>query len=304
VTKFFATDKQRRQIDGMFKSYVDRKFVDLLKRDPSKIKLGGERKEISVFFSDIAGFSTFSESMEPEEIVEVLNKYLGAMTEIILEYDGTLDKYIGDAVMAFWNAPMNLEDHATLACVSALMQRKRLYELREDWVKQGYPEIDCRMGINTGQIVHANMGSTLRKNYTLMGDPVNLSARFEPLNKDFGTNIIIGERTYELAKEDIVVRPLGKVQVKGRSEPVKFFELVGLVGDVETSALNKIDTFTSGLQKFYEGDFLAAKDFFEVILTAFPEDGPALKYIKLCNHYIQEMPDLKAWTGTYVQTSK
>ncbi|MCD4656149.1 MAG: CHASE2 domain-containing protein, partial [Planctomycetes bacterium] len=219
VTKFFATDKQRKQIDGMFKNYVDRRFVELLKRDPSMIKLGGERKEISVFFSDIAGFSTFSESMQPEEIVDVLNKYLGAMTEIILEYDGTLDKYIGDAVMAFWNAPMNLPDHATRACISAIIQRKRLLILQREWVEQGYPEIDCRMGINTGQIVHANMGSSLRKNYTLIGDPVNLAARFEPLNKDFGTNIIIGERTYELAKEQIVVRPLGKVQVKGRSEP-------------------------------------------------------------------------------------
>ncbi len=304
VTKFFATDKQRKQIDGMFKNYVDRRFVELLKRDPSMIKLGGDRKEISVFFSDIAGFSTFSEKMQPEEIVEVLNKYLGAMTEIILEYDGTLDKYIGDAVMAFWNAPMNLSDHATRACISAIIQRKRLHILRQEWVEQGYPEIDCRMGINTGQIIHANMGSSLRKNYTLIGDPVNLAARFEPLNKDFGTNIIIGERTFELAKEHIVVRPLGKVQVKGRTEPVSFFELVAMAGDVDDAEMTKIETFTQGLQKYFEGDFQNAKKLFETVLKDFPDDGPSLKYLKLSNYYIENPPEIATWTGTYVQTNK
>ncbi len=304
ITRIFTTDKERKQIDGMFKNYVDQRFVEILKKDPSKINLGGERKEITVFFSDIAGFSTFSEKLAPETLVEVLNEYLGAMTDIILEYDGTLDKYVGDAIMAFWNAPIDIPQHAARACFAALDQRKKLLTMQKGWLERGLPKIDCRMGLNTGQILHANMGSRLRKNYTLIGDAVNLAARFEPLNKDFKTKIIIGERTYELAKDAIHVRPLGKVQVKGRKESVAFYELLAKAGELETDIFNLAAEFGDALRYYFDAEFDKALEKFEKILAQHPEDGPSQTYAELCKLYLANPPDKQSWTGVFVQTHK
>ena len=226
------------------------------------------------------------------------------MTEIILEYDGTLDKYIGDAVMAFWNAPIDIPQHASRACFAALDQRNKLIELQKDWLKSGYPKIDCRMGLNTGQILHANMGSSLRKNYTLIGDAVNLGARFEPLNKDFGTRIIIGERTYELAKDAIDVRPLGKVQVKGREQIVTFYELLSKAGEQTKEIFHLVSKFAEGLRYYFDARFEKARKILQEILDEFPEDGPSKRYLSLCKEYIANPPDKKTWTVIYIQTTK
>ncbi|MGE0435316.1 MAG: adenylate/guanylate cyclase domain-containing protein, partial [Planctomycetota bacterium] len=304
ITRALTVDQERRLIDNLFKSYMDKRFVEMLKQDPDKLQLGGEKREITVFFSDIAGFSAVSEDLTPEQLVALLNEYLGEMTEVILRYDGTLDKYIGDAIMAFWNAPVDINDAAAKACWAAIEQRERLLVLQQGWAARGLPMVDCRMGINTGMIVHGNMGSDLKKNYTLMGDSVNLAARFEPLNKDFATNIIIGEATFRLAEHAIESRRLGRVRVKGRHQPVLFYELLGRKGDVPAATMEMVGTFHRALDAYFDGRFEVARERFTAALTLIPEDGPSRVYLALTEKCIASPPDRTTWDGVYEQLTK
>ena len=304
ITRALTVDQERRLIDNLFKSYMDKRFVEILKQDPDKLLLGGEKREITVFFSDMAGFSAVSEELSPEELVALLNEYLGAMTEVILRYDGTLDKYIGDAIMAFWNAPVSIDDHAAKACWAAIEQRERLLALQAGWRARGLPAVDCRMGINTGMIVHGNMGSDLKKNYTLMGDSVNLAARYEPLNKDFGTHMIIGETTWRLAEPTIEWRRLGRVRVKGRHQPTQFYELIGRKDDVPAATMEMVEIFHRGLDAYFDGNFDSARNLFTQALQLIPEDGPSKVYLGLSQQHLANPPDPTKWDGVYDQTSK
>jgi class 3 adenylate cyclase/CHASE2 domain-containing sensor protein len=307
VAKAFSVDRDRKQVESLFVSYLDPRIVDRLKIDPDAVRLGGERRELSIFFSDLAGFSRVSEGLEPEDLVLLLNEYLGAMTRVILDHGGTVDKYIGDAIMAFWNAPIEQRDHATRACLAALDQRQALAQLQEDWSRRGLPRLDFRAGINTGECVHGNMGSDLKKNYTLMGDEVNVAARFEPLNKEFGTRLIIGERTCELAGDAIEARRLGLVQVAGRSAPVGFFELLARSGDLDEIRAEVVSRFAEGLDAYIAGDFAAARAVFDRcdrLAEPIGGDGPSRRYRALCDTQLTEPPDARSWTGVYVQQGK
>jgi adenylate cyclase len=222
VFKVMTEEREKRKIRETFGKYVSPKVVDQLLQDPPE--LGGVDKELTVMFSDIRAFSTLSENMSPQELVNHLNVYLAAMTDIILEYGGTLDKYIGDAIMAFWGAPLSMADHAERACACALKQMEKLKELNASWPVD--KRINIGIGLNSGVMTVGNMGSNLRMNYTLMGDNVNLGSRLEGTNKEYGTNIIISEYTYGLVKDKFVVRELDNVRVKGKNKPVGIYELV------------------------------------------------------------------------------
>jgi adenylate cyclase len=232
VYRIMTEEKDKRRIRDMFGRYVSPSVVDQILQNPPE--LGGVDKELSVFFSDIRGFTTMSESMTPQQLINHLNTYLTAMTNVILEYQGTLDKYIGDAIMCFWGAPLPQADHAILACKCALRQMQVLAELNA-----GFPpdrKINIGIGINSGIMTVGNMGSQGRMNYSLTGDNVNLGARLEGTNKAYLTNIIISEYTYGLVRDQVVTRELDTIRVKGKNRPVQIYELVDVVDGLEPPA--------------------------------------------------------------------
>jgi len=227
VYRAMTEERDKQKIRETFGKYLSPKVVDQLVENPPE--LGGVDKELSVLFSDIRSFTTLSETMSPQELVNHLNTYLTAMTNVILEDGGYLDKYVGDEVMCFWGAPLPQADHALRACRCALRQMARLRELNAGW-----PEairINIGIGVNSGVMTVGNMGSPTKMNYTLMGDNVNLGARLEGTNKEYGTNIIISEYTYGLVKDKVIVRELDNIRVKGKNKPVLIYELVDMAGE-------------------------------------------------------------------------
>ncbi len=229
VYRIMTEEKDKRRIREMFGTYVSPRVVDQIIANPPE--LGGQDKDLTVLFSDIRSFTNMSENMSPQELVNHLNKYLTAMTGIILEYEGTLDKYVGDEIMCFWGAPLPQEDHALLACQSALRQMEVLRELNKNWPPDR--QINIGIGINTGIMTVGNMGSLQRMDYTLTGDNVNLAARLEPTNKLYSTNIIISEYTYGRVKDRVIARELDDIRVKGKNKPVVIYELVDVVDGLE-----------------------------------------------------------------------
>ena len=224
-------------IRSTFSKFVAQDVVDELLNNPDAIALGGARRDISVFFSDVRGFTTVSEALGPEQLVQLLNEYLSDMTEIIIDYRGTIDKYMGDAIMAFWGAPVENDDHAYAACVAALAQYQALGELQKGWSERGIPVLDIGIGLNTGPAVVGNMGSSRRMDYTIMGDTVNLGSRLEGITKTYGVKICMSEYTYERVKDRVYARELDLVRVKGKKEPVRIYELMGLVDDTDLENL-------------------------------------------------------------------
>jgi adenylate cyclase len=233
VYRILTEEKEKKVIQGMFSNYVSKSVVDELLKNPAKLELGGEDKQITVLFSDIRGFTTLSENLTPQELVAHLNEYLSAMTDLIFKYEGTLDKYVGDEIMAFWNAPIEQKNHAELACRTALEMMETLHDLNTRWPDE--KKLNIGIGMNTGIMTVGNMGSQSRMDYTLMGDSVNLGARLEGTNKIYGTNIIISEFTYESVKDRFVCRELDNIRVKGKLKPVKIFEVMDYIGEPVTA---------------------------------------------------------------------
>ncbi len=228
VYRVLTEQQEKKYIRQTFSKFVSKSVVDELLQDPEKLKLGGEKKILTVLFSDIRGFTSISEKLSPEALVEHLNEYLEAMTELVFKYDGTLDKYVGDEIMAFWGAPIPQDNHAILASKCAVEMMAKLNELNAKWTHMGKPELHIGIGLNTGDMVVGNMGSSSRMDYTLMGDNVNLGARLEGTNKVYKTDIIISEYTYEHVKDQVIIRELDLIRVKGKQLPVKIYELVDI----------------------------------------------------------------------------
>ncbi len=226
--KALTEEENVKFIRTTFSKFVSQDIVEELLNNPDAISLGGSRKEVTVFFSDVRGFTTISERLSPEALVQLLNEYLSEMTELIIDYRGTIDKYMGDAIMAFWGAPVPNDDHAYYACVAALAQAKKLEELQKKWSERNIPVLNIGIGINTGPAVVGNMGSSRRMDYTLMGDTVNLGSRLEGITKIYGVQICISEFTYERVKDRVYARELDLVRVKGKLEPVRIYQLMGL----------------------------------------------------------------------------
>ncbi len=228
VYRVLTEQREKKFIRQTFSKFVSPKVVDELIKTPDMAKLGGERKTITVLFSDIRGFTSMSEKMTPEELVDHLNTYLQAMTDIVIKYDGTLDKYVGDEIMAFWGAPVPQQDHALRACRAALEMMTKLNEMNIVWQQQKKEIIRIGIGLNTGPMVVGFVGSSSRMDYTLMGDMVNLGARLEGTNKIYSTGIIISEFTYEEVREHVIARELDLIRVKGKEKPVTIYELIDL----------------------------------------------------------------------------
>jgi adenylate cyclase len=244
--RFAMEESYSRRIRGMFSNYVTQKIVNELIRNPNLARLGGERREITVLFSDVRGFTTFSEEHSPEEVVSILNEYLGEMAQVILSWDGTLDKFIGDAIVAFWGAPLPQADHASRALGCALQMIEKLEELRAKWAAEGKTALDCGIGINTGEVLVGNIGAEGKKmEYTVIGDHVNLGARVEGLTRRYDCRLIITEYTLEKLRESLCagtfpgirVRGLEPVAVKGRAKPVIVYEVSATTGGEEATII-------------------------------------------------------------------
>jgi adenylate cyclase len=246
VYGYLTEGKEKRQIRKAFQFYLSKSVVEEVLKDPDKLKLGGVKLNATVMFSDVRGFTTISEKLSPEALVSLLNSYLTPMTDVVLKYEGTLDKYIGDAIMAIFGAPVNYPDHAARACRVCLEMMDRLHELQVGWRAQQLPDIDIGIGVNTGPVSAGNMGSLQRFDYTVMGDNVNLASRLEGINKVYGTNINVSESTFEAAKHEVYAREVDAVRVKGKHEPVKIYEVLGL-GTPSQGHADLVGEFQRGL---------------------------------------------------------
>ena len=303
-TRFYISEMgQKAMIREMFGQYLSPKVVENLVDDPRKIQLGGEEREMTAFFSDIQGFSSISERLTPTELVQLLNDYLTDMCDIILGAEGTVDKFEGDSIMAFWGAPTRQADHAKRACFAAIEMNDRLIELRVRALQKGVTPLVVRMGVNTGTMVVGNMGSKQRMNYTVMGDAVNLASRLEGANKAYGSGMMISESTYRSCEADIDVRELDRITVVGKSEPVTVYQLLNRKNLTTGVDADLVDQFSKGLELYKAGDFRRAKSEFSACLDIFADDGPALAYISRCQAYTDNPPDAD-WDGVYRLTEK
>jgi adenylate cyclase len=303
ISRFFMEEKEKKYIHSAFGRYMSPLVIEQLVNDPSKLKLGGDRKELSAFFSDLAGFSTISEKMKPGELVHLLNEYLTDMTNIVLKYDGTLDKYEGDAIMAFWGAPLDDGAHAEKCCRAALEMQARLAELRTMWAEEGRPLLTARMGINTGQMVVGNMGAEARMDYTIMGDEVNLAARLEGVNKEYGTEVIISQSTLDKCPDIFEVRELDSIRVVGKKQAVVIYELLGLKGALPEEKKEIIDLYAMGLSLYKKRKWNEAIEIFGQIFEKAPDDGPSLTYLERCLGFRIHPPG-PDWDGVHVMRSK
>src|SRR3989441_12637857 len=303
TVEYLTEGRQRRVLRAVFDKYMAAEVVDEIMRNPASIKLGGEKKELTVFFSDVAGFTTISEKLDPEDLVFLLNEYLSSMTDIILRNRGNVNKYFGDGIMALFGAPRGEPDHASRACVAALENQEALAQLRKEWAARGYPEIVARIGINSGPLVVGNMGSQARMEYTVMGDSVNLASRLEGANKFYDTLILLGPRTYELAQPDIEAREVDMLRVKGKLEPVRVEELVARTGTLSAAKQRVVGLYQDGLAANKRREFVRAKEHFEAALALDPSDGPSKVYLHRVQEYLATPPP-PDWDGVYVLQSK
>lgn len=303
VHRYLTEEKEKKKIRGAFQYYLSPAIVEEMLKNPEKLKLGGEKKELTVLFSDIRGFTSFSEQMAPEDLVKFLNEYLSQMTEIVFKYDGLLDKYMGDALMAIWGAPIEQPDHPLRACYTALDMVAELSIWREKWRIQGRPLLNIGVGINTGLMVVGNMGSEKRFDYTVMGDSVNLASRLEGLNKLYGTNIIVSEFTYFRVQEEILGRELDLVRVKGKDQPVRVYELLARTSQATPEQRKLAQKFQAALAEYKNRQWARAEFIWQSILEDFPEDEPTKLYLQRCQMLMKNPPP-PDWDGVYSLTSK
>ncbi|MBI2497280.1 MAG: adenylate/guanylate cyclase domain-containing protein [Opitutae bacterium] len=320
--RVWQEQKAKQEIKNMFGSYVSPQLVDRLIKSGEPPHLGGHLEEITAYFSDIQGFSSFSEVLPPERLVELMNEYLTACTDIVQEEGGTLDKYIGDAVVAMFGAPIALPDHAYRACVATQRVQRRLGELREKWrcEEDKWPPVvwnmQSRIGLNSGRCVIGNMGSRSRFNYTMMGDDVNLAARMESGAKSWGAYTMCTAATKQQCErhggDRVVFRPLGRIVVKGRAQAVPIHEIVGLKEWVAQETRECIEHFTAGLERYYDRDWAGAEACFNRSAALEPNvpgktpgvaSNPSIVYAGITLRYKVDPPD-KNWNGVYVMKEK
>ncbi|MEN3033370.1 MAG: adenylate/guanylate cyclase domain-containing protein [Aquificaceae bacterium] len=289
----FQTSKLKRA----FSSYLSPELLELVIKNPESLKLGGQKRYVTVLFSDLRGFTTMSESLDPEVLVNVLNRYLEPMTLIVLEERGMLDKYIGDAIMAIFNAPIEVEDHPSRACKSALRMLEKLKELNEGFRKDFGIELSIGVGINTGYAVIGNMGSSVRFDYTAIGDTVNTASRLEGLNKFYKTSIIISESTAREIEDRFLLRMLDKVAVKGKAQATTIYELM-----LPTETNMKIkELYEAALEFYFRGIFKEAERLFSLSYEQF-NDGPSLVLLERSRYLLANPPE--EWEGIYIAREK
>ena len=299
IYQFIHESKEKKFIRETFQYYLMPDIINELLSNPEKLKLGGERKKLTIMFTDIVGFTNISETMTPEELTHLMNEYLGVMTEVVMKHKGLVDKYIGDAVMAFWGAPLPNNEQESDACKCAIEMSEKIKELNERWQKNGLPTLAVRVGINTGEVVVGNMGSQKRFNYTVIGDEVNFASRLEGINNYYGTNCIVSENVVSnLKKDEFILRELDTIRVKGKNEPKKIFELVTQPNE---QTKKKIGVFETGLKSYRNRDWASAKRTFEESLS-FDNDKAAKVFLDRMNDLGNTPPS--DWNGIFDFKSK
>jgi adenylate cyclase len=327
VYRVLIEDKEKRRVRSAFGQYLSPEVIRRLLTNPQLVE--ARKTNVSVMFSDIRGFTTISEKLDAQDLALFLNEYLSDMTRIVFKHQGTLDKYIGDAVMAFWGAPFEERDHAARCCAAALEMMDRVRTLQKKWEGEGKPHLEIGIGLNTGVASVGNMGSSLRYGYTALGDAVNLTSRLEGMNKEYGTNILVTESCYEAAKNaGLVFRELDLIRVKGKLQPVTIYELIAQSSDLHTDTASahgpgangdgvngsgargaasdwpeRLEKFAAARELYCRREWGEAQRAFEEILERWPEDGPSRTYWKRCQEYLFEEPG-HSWDGVFVATSK
>jgi adenylate cyclase len=300
-------EKEKRRVRSAFGQYLSPEVIRRLLVNPQLVE--PKKTDITVMFSDIRGFTTISEKLDAQDLALFLNQYLSDMTGLVFEHHGTLDKYIGDAVMAFWGAPFEEPGHAGRACNTALKMMERVREMQKKWEAEGKPQLDIGIGLNTGVASVGNMGSALRYGYTALGDTVNLSSRLEGLNKDYGTHILVNETTYSAAKDDsLVFRELDLIRVKGKFQPVTIYELIGRAAEnsvygTPEEVSQRVDLFRKAHELYRKRRWEDAQKSFQTILDKWPDDGPSRTYWKRCQDYLFDEPP-SGWDGVFTMTHK
>lgn len=306
VWGYLSEGREKAQLKREFSTVLAPTVVEQLLKDPKLAGLGGMERELTVMFSDIRGFTSMSEKLTPEGLTQFLNEYLTPMTEILIQREGTLDKYMGDAIMAFWGAPIEQKDHAARAALATLDMMEKLEELQTKWKAEGKPPIDIGIGLNTGLMRVGFMGSERMRNYTLLGDNVNLGSRLEGTNKNYGTHIIVSETTYMAAKEAVYGRWLDAVRVKGKAQPVQIYELLGKLpktpvgpGVPPPEMRKLIDVFEAGLKSYRLQKWADAELAFNACKAMRGgNDPPSDIYLERIAHFKEEAPPPN-WDGVY-----
>ncbi len=302
--RFFSEEREKRRARETFSRFLAPAIVEQVLAEEGSLQLGGEKRDLTVLFSDIRGFTTISEKLDPRVLLELLNEYLTPMTDIIVqEHQGTLDKYIGDAIMAFWGAPQAQPDHAGRACAAALAMIARLEALRPQWRARGLPDLDVGVGINTGPMSVGFVGSQDRfYNYTVLGDAVNLASRLEGANKEYGTRIIMGASTHEHARDQVVARELDRVRVKGKREPVKVYELLAMA-PAPPELAGFMEAFSWGLSAYQAQRWEEAIARFREANALRGGDACSAKYVERCEQMRREPPGPE-WDGVFEMKNK
>jgi len=301
--QYFSEEKEKLHIRSVFKHYLAENVVDSVLKDADGLTFGGQRKHLSVLFSDIRSFTTYSEKYTPEEVVSILGEYLTEMVDIILKYGGMLDKFVGDEIMAVFGAPAYIEDHAEKACFTALEMIRALDRLREKWEKEGRDGFDIGIGVNTGDMIVGNLGSKQIFDYTVIGDNVNLGARLEGINKVYKTahHIIISEFTKNELSNRLVTRELDSVRVKGKTKPVAIYELVG-EKEIIVYSEEFLSHYNEGLKAYKSRDWeRAIKEFKQALVLN--EDEISSMYLKRCMHF-KKNPPAADWDGVFTLKTK
>jgi adenylate cyclase len=294
VYKSLVEEGEKRRVRHAFRHYLNPEVIELVAQDPERLRLGGERRNVTLLFSDVRDFTGIAESLAPEAVGELLNTYLGAMTEIVFRHAGLLDKYIGDAVMAFWGAPVAVADHAARCCRAALDMVAALEDLHRRWREVGLPLLEIRIGIDTGDAVVGNFGSAERFSYTAMGDHVNLASRLEGLNKLYGTRILVSDQTRRAIGEEFVCREIDLVRVKGRAQAVAVHELLGRRADHDDTLARRAATFTVALADYRRRAWSEAIARLEALAAEDPADGAVGPFLDRCRH-LRSAPPGEGW---------
>ena len=299
-----ATDSMKASLRS-FGKYVPRELVSDLIRSGQEAVLGGRKAEITTLFADVAGFTSTAEQMDPDELIPLLGQFMESMSEAVREHGGTVDKYIGDAIMAFWGAPRPAAQQAQHACCCAVEMKARLLRLQRSWEAEGMPSFSARIGINTGATVVGNFGSPDRMNYTAIGDAVNLASRLEGLNKIYDTTILIGDETARKLEDSLLVRAMDYVTVKGKQQAVLIHELIGLTEDAGEELVAAVATYEEALEIYRNREFDAAAELFDAANEAFPggNDGPSVVMAARARSYVLA-PPAEDWDGSFIAQEK
>ena len=301
--RYIAEERERKKIKDTFKYYVSGDVIEDMLADPDRLKLGGQEKVLTVMFSDLVGFTTYSERYSPSAVIEILSDYYNRMTEQVFANRGTLTNYIGDELMAIFGAPVEQADHAQSACAAAIAMREQRGALAEEFAKIGRPPLRARTGINSGTMLVGNVGSKYRFAYTVLGDHVNLASRLEQLNRIYGTETIISEHTAALVTNAFILRQLDMVRVKGREQALRIYELVGTANMVQPPKEQRVlELYPEAFEAYQQQRFAEALEMFSHCLVLLPEDRPSRLMADRCRLYGEHPPE--NWDGVFEHQTK